>query len=264
MLSKKLLLSSVAMLLGFQSYLSGEEPIQENPETSLDSHIPVRSREMDPMTRDKVRALRIKEHEEQECMGSEAAQGTVRRANAPLLSSGSRFKLVSQPAASASLPAAGYSYSFHCHQLMNIGANGRCIEMEDSSQWEVAASDTYVVGGWRPNDSLIITPNYSWFSSYDYCITNKSNNTHVKANMYVGPVAFGPYSHWIVDIDYFGGHVYLENQMTWCVNPADSAILSDWAVNDHIIIGFYDTWFSPSDHILINVNMDDHVRAKQY
>ena len=79
--------------------------------------------------------------------------------------------------------------------------------------------------------------------------------------MYVGPLAFGPYSHWITDIDYFGGHVYLENQMVWCVNASDNYVLSDWAVNDHVIFGLYDSWLTPYDHILINVNMDDHLHS---
>jgi hypothetical protein len=137
--------------------------------------------------------------------------------------------------------------------------------MEDGSHWEVSAFDSYVLTHWRREDSLVITPNYNWLCSYDYYITNKSNNnTFVKANLYIGPLAFGPFSHWIVDIDYFGGHVYLENQMVWCVDPQDTPILKSWAINDHIIFGLYDSWFSSYDHILINVNMDDHVRVKQY
>lgn len=157
-----------------------------------------------------------------------------------------------------------HSYPINCHWLTSISDNNRSIELEDGSHWEISSSDAYTVRNWRREDSLVITPNYSWLSSYNYYITNKTTNTWVKANLYVGPLAHGPFSHWIVDIDYHGGHVYLENQMVWCVNPQDFGMLKEWSVNDHIIFGLYDSWFSPFDHILINVDMDNHIRVKQY
>jgi hypothetical protein len=140
--------------------------------------------------------------------------------------------------------------------------DNRYIDLEDGSRWEVSDSD--VLRSWRREHSVVITPNYSWLSSWNYYITNKTNNTKVKANLKDGPLAFGPYSHWIVDVDYYGGHVYLENQMIWCVNPDDSSVLRGWSPNDHVIFGLYDSWFSPYDRILINVNMDNHIRVKQY
>ena len=162
----------------------------------------------------------------------------------------------------------GFPYSVACHGLANILDNGRFteIEMEDGSHWEVSAFDAYILRNWRRHDTLIISPNYSWCSSYDYFITNKdNNNSYVKANLFGnGPIAFGPHSHWIVSVDRLGGHVYLENQTVWCINPQDSYVLNGWAENDHIIFGLYDAWFSSYDHILINVNMDNHARAKQY
>jgi len=95
--------------------------------------------------------------------------------------------------------------------------------------------------------------------------TNKdNNNSYVKSNPYIGSLSFGPHSHWIVDIDYLSGHIYLENQTGWCVNSQDNDVLKEWSANDHVIFGLHDSWSSPYDYILINVNMDNHVRAKQY
>lgn len=152
----------------------------------------------------------------------------------------------------------------YTHWLVNIGPTGHTIEMEDGTQWEIHPSDTYVLNMWRKNDPMIVTPNNNWFSTGDFYITNKNNNSYVRADLVVSPIAFGPYSHWIIGIDYSSGHVYLENGTTWCMSPSDYSVFKDWAVNDHIVMGYNDAWLSPYDRILINYNMDSYVRAKQY
>ncbi len=264
-MSKKFILPSLASLLLLNAHLLGEETITENEETVIEGHVSVRSRETDPSKRDLMRDLRARQREEEETENNAPAQQMLRRASFKLANSSQQFMLAPRETiARPQFSLTSYAYPINCHWLTSISDTNRSIEMEDGSHWEVSAFDSYVLRNWRREDSLVITPNYSWLSSHDYYITNKSNNTYVKANLYVGPIAFGPYSHWIVDIDYFGGHIYLENQMVWCINPQDNYILKDWAVNDHIIFGIYDSWLSSYDHILINVNMDDHVRAKQY
>ncbi|MBS0604239.1 MAG: hypothetical protein JSS60_04285 [Verrucomicrobia bacterium] len=264
MLSKKLILPSLATLLLFNGHLIAEETTEEKTEASIDGHVSVRSREMDPAKRERMQNLRAQQRDDEESDGKADAQHALRRARNKMTTSGSQFMLAPRHMARPQLTLAAYAFPINCHWLTSIADNNRSLELEDGSHWEVSPSDAYILRNWRREDSLVITPNYSWLSGYDYFITNKSTNSYVKANLYVGPVAFGPYSHWIVDIDYFGGHVFLENQMIWCINPQDSYVLKDWAVNDHVIFGLYDSWFSPYDHILINVNMDDHIRVKQY
>jgi hypothetical protein len=266
MFSKKLILPSLASLLLFNAHLLGEETTAAKEEAVSEEHVSVRSRELDPSKRELMQGLRTKQREEEEAESKPShEQQTIRRASNKLANSSSQFMLA--PRETTTRPQfsfTAYSFPINCHWLVSIADTSRSLELEDGSHWEVSSSDAYILRNWRREDSLIITPNYSWLCSYDYYITNKTNNTYVKANLYVGPLAFGPHSHWIVDIDYFGGHVYLENQMVWCINPQDNYVLKDWAVNDHVIFGLYDSWFSSYDHILINVNMDDHLRVKQY
>jgi hypothetical protein len=190
---------------------------------------------------------------------------SVRKASNTLTSSSeSQFMLA--PRQTTSLPLARVSYAFppswHC--LINIGSNGHSLELEDGSHWEISPMDVYTLLQWRKNDALVITPNYSWLSSYGYYVTNKTRSSYVQANLRIGSLAYGPYAHWIIDIDSNGGHVFLENQMIWCISPEDRYILKNWAVNDHVILGLSDCWLSPFDHILINVNMDNYIRVKQY
>ena len=262
MVIKKLLLPALATLLFFNGCLIADEVAQENPEASIEEHVPVRSREMDPEKREQIQRSRTTQSDEE-------ADLPVKNASHRVNSSKSEFMFAPRQMTDLKFTLAAanygqYSFPINCHWLTSVADTGRSFELEDGSHWEVSPTDSYILRNWRREDSLVITPNSSWLSAYDYYVTNKSNNSYVKANLFVGPLAFGPYSHWIVDIDYFGGHVYLENQMVWCISPQDSSVLKDWAVNDHIIFGLYDSWFSPYDHILINVNMDNFVHVKQY
>lgn len=150
------------------------------------------------------------------------------------------------------------------HRITTMSVYGDSVEIEDGSWWKIASNDSSTVFSWRQGDSVVITPNNSFFSSYNYYITNEQTRTYVKANLNVGPIAFGQYSHWITSVDPVGGHVYLENNSCWCISNGDAHVFRDWAPNDAIIIGINDSWFSSYDHILINVNMNTYVRAKLY
>ena len=163
---------------------------------------------------------------------------------------------------------AGFPLS--CHWIESRSANNDLITIEDGSTWQVAAGDRYVVNSWRTDDPIFITPITSWFISQHYYISNRVNNTYIKADLVDRPIAYGPHSHWVTGIDIVQGHVYLENQSVWCIDPHDAYILSDrrnnndWALNDHVIILLHDDRYSSYDHVLINVNMSNQVHAKRY
>ncbi len=152
----------------------------------------------------------------------------------------------------------------YTHWLSAVGLSGHTLDMEDGTRWEVMSSDSYRLNSWRLNDPIVVTPNYSWFASGDFYITNQNTNTYVRADLVVSPIAFGPYSHWIIGIDHSKGHVYLENGTTWKMSSGDYFVYRNWDVNDHIIMGYNDSLISTYDRILINFNMDSYVRAKQY
>lgn len=261
MINKKLIFPSLATLLLFNGALIADE----TTEATIESHASVRSREMDPVKREKMQAQRAEQAENQEAQeASDTTELPVQKANNKLTSSQSQFMFAPTLMTPRQMTLAAYAFPINCHWLVSISDTGRSLEIEDGSHWEISPADMYVLRKWRREDNIVISANYSWLSSYDYYITNKSTNTYVHGNLIVGPLTHGPYSHWIVDIDHFGGHVFLENQMIWCVNPQDREYLKEWAVNDHIIFGRNDGWFTPYDHILINVAMDNCVRVKQY
>ena len=124
----------------------------------------------------------------------------------------------------------------------------------------------------RPGDTIVISPKARWFwgSNYSYVMTNKELGTAIDGNLLLGPVAFGVYSTWIVGIDYNLGQVYLLNgqgeRTVWEISNVDLYLFKDWEVNDTLIMGLNDSWFcwlSSYNHIVVNVNMNHTVRARQ-
>lgn len=246
---KNLLLS--CLLLTAATYAEEETPPPQ------EEHAPVGIREMDPEKREWMEKQRALESGEEE----EKTPADFRKvANTP---SEGHFSLAPRAIAAPRITFASYR-PILCHTLVSLAMTGDSVETEDGAHWRINAADAYHLSAWMPGDQLVITPNTYWFSSYDYYITNKRTGTYVKADLCVGPLQYGPYSHWIIGMDYYSGHIFLENGTTWCVHSSDAYVFRDWAINDHIILGVNDAWLSCHDYILINVNMDNYIRARQY
>jgi hypothetical protein len=165
---------------------------------------------------------------------------------------------------------AGY-VPFYFHFIADLGA-GNIVKLEDGSEWGVDSRDSHVFRNWRINDTVVISPKVTWLwgSNYNYVMTNKTAGSWVNINPFLGPVSMGPYTQWIVGIDYNMGHIYLTNgsgdRSTWIISSKDMYLFRDWQVNDAIIIGDGDGsiawWLSSYNHILINVEMNHYVHAK--
>lgn len=165
-------------------------------------------------------------------------------------------------------PPVYYSNSHHRLTLVTVLDNNEyTLELEDGSVWKISTYDGTKALNWRIDDPLTLTQNNRWFTRYDYRIINKANGTSVEANLFLGPVIRGEYSRFIIGIDYSRREILLSDNTHWDISTLDTSILKDWAVDDYVIIGTNSNtswWDSSSDAILINVNMNNCVRAKQY
>lgn len=163
-------------------------------------------------------------------------------------------------------PQASVHYTTHSgafHSPVAVSALGDTVEFEDGSIWTVAGSDTYKTLNWLTSDLLVVTANHSWFSNYMFCITNQDTGVSVKANLFLGPIYNGVFTHWIVAINYFTQEICLEDGSIWKLSGFDSSIYNKWMLNDTIIIGVNDGFLSSSKpNILINVNTLTYSRAK--
>lgn len=97
--------------------------------------------------------------------------------------------------------------------IKNIGAKGKTLTTTDETIWEISGSDASKLANWTPNSPIVITPNYSWFSSYDYILQNKWSNESVRANLSQGP--FVKHAVFIQQIDTQFGAIRLSNGTTW-------------------------------------------------
>lgn len=130
------------------------------------------------------------------------------------------------------------------------------IELIDRSVWTVNPYHTHILGHWYIDDMIVITPNRSWFSSYQFCLTNQQTGDSVEVNLTLGPIYNGYYTNWIVAIDDYYNKVYLNDGSVWSMSAFDSGLIRQWEVNDTVIIGVNNGWLSSTrPNILINVNM---------
>lgn len=158
-------------------------------------------------------------------------------------------------------PGNGYSYAEH--YIHGISYHGEQVELEDGSVWKVSCCDRYKVSAWDSRDPITITQNTSWFSSYAYRLINQFTGSSVEANLFLGPVVNGLYTHYINWIDYSGA-VMLTDGSQWQISLRDLSTFRYWAYDDTIIIGTNSGWDGSCNAILINVTMNNFVRAHQY
>jgi len=155
-------------------------------------------------------------------------------------------------------------YSTNIHWFIAASAFGDSVELEDGSVWKVNRYDGYKALNWRMNDPLLITQNTRWFSSYNYRIVNQNTGTSIEANLFLGPIQNGEFTHYIVAIEPIRRILMLNDNTHWEVSSYDTSIFRDWAIGDAVITGYNSGWDSSSEGVLINVNMNNFIRVKQY
>ncbi len=157
----------------------------------------------------------------------------------------------------------------HHHEVLSIQANGTAIEIDDGSLWRIMPEQNITSKKWmldrKDKVTVVITQNTNWFfyKDYTYKLINTKTNETVYANMYLGPIVDSEFTHTIIDINQKKGELVLENNSTWKVSSSDMKIFEDWALYDAIVVGVNSSWLSRKKMLLINVNMNNYVRADQ-
>jgi hypothetical protein len=211
---------------------------------ALDERQPVGTRELSPKERHEIQEQRAQREEEAkehpEEAGIEVAKGM----------------------GSSTLDYTSHMGAYH-HPVL-ITPMGDTIELEDGSRWGVRYSDRNKNYNWLTSDTIKITPNTSWFSSYQYKLTNLNTSETLEVNLVDRPIYKGVNSHWIIYIDAIMDQVTLEDGSLWKLNSLEYfSVYSKWMVGDSIIIGHNDGFFSSSrPNILINCDTNNHVDAR--
>ena len=158
--------------------------------------------------------------------------------------------------------------AYDSHFATDIDHRSCMLLLEDGSEWKVSNFDSNELFVWKTQSLEIpvkITPNY--FSNYfTYYITNQNTGSYVRANLVTSPLRNNPYAITITGIDnnsYERGSVYLSNGTFWHVHFSDLELIRNWYLDDLIIIGKNNNWFSYNTHILINIHTNTFVRVQR-
>ena len=152
------------------------------------------------------------------------------------------------------------------HWLSSVSVTGDSLELEDGSMWKISHYDGRKVLSWRLNDPLIITQNHRWFSNYKYRIINQHTGGILEANLFLGPVVYGEHTLYVCALDAFEDLLLIDSRgeiTRWEIASNDRWIFQNWALNDAVIIGQNSGWDADYECILINININEFVRARQ-
>ncbi len=176
----------------------------------------------------------------------------------------------SEPAHAEKCPSCGagfWNYSryapFHYHALYITYPRQSLIELEDGSRWQTSERDAQTLLSWQYGDSLQLSLNGYGDGDYTFYISNLSTRSGIPVNLVEGPLMGGLQTHTIQAIDRAAGKLYLSNGTYWTVADTDRMALSQWEVNDPILFGIYNGWYSSYSTLLINVNLNTHLYTRE-
>lgn len=147
------------------------------------------------------------------------------------------------------------------HWIVEYGPPHEIITLEDGSTWIVKPADQEKLCRWDYSDPVTIVQNRCPISNYQYLILNQMLQEMVAVCFSLESIYEKEPPHWINVIDKTYSYLILEDNSRWNINSYDRQILSNWRVDDIIIIGTNSSW-SSEEYILINVTLDEYVRAE--
>jgi len=157
------------------------------------------------------------------------------------------------------LKAKGYGEHLQpVYYITNIGGRGSSITTHDETVWVVAPGSVRTAMRWVEQDPITITPNNSWFSSYEYRLVNQITKKSVEAELSLGPKVKS--SIFIDYIDPRIGFIRLTDGTQWWSDP--SSRLYSWQTGQAVLIGENSAWFGRKN-ILININENNHITTTQ-
>lgn len=148
------------------------------------------------------------------------------------------------------------------HWIMKVEGNN-LIEIEDGSGFSCDSQEAQKAFRWNWKSPIAITQNRSWFSNYNYRIINQDSGESIPVNLTQGPLNESEYLVSISVINSSRTALALTNKMELTVCPQDLATFTRWHEGNAIIVGINSGWQSAYNFILINVEKNNFIRAKQ-
>lgn len=149
------------------------------------------------------------------------------------------------------------------HYPYAVSPFGDTVELGDGSIWTVKQSDRFLTLDWLTTDTIFVTQNHDFFSTYKYQLINQNTGSDIRVNMTLGPLYNGPMTYFVTGIDYSRRLVWLNDGSRWAISIWDGGALKKWMQNDTVVIGVntgIGQTFNP--HLLINVALNDYIEAE--
>lgn len=148
------------------------------------------------------------------------------------------------------------------HNVTMVGQRGEFIYLEDGSIWTVCPEDHFIVNTWNQKDSLIIMPNTSWLTGWDfaYKMVNQINGASVAVNLkkYLDVKQHTYVNFSIININHFLRTIRLSDGSEFVVNGP----MSYWQPWQTVIIGVNSgSDYNTFPNILINASVNSYVTA---
>ena len=149
---------------------------------------------------------------------------------------------------------------FSRHTLKEILEDSNSLVLDDGACFSIHPTDFPALLKWKSDTKVRITPNTSWFSSYNYLITNTETSFPIRANVAQPTKELHPErkilalfraSYLLVTDDGFLFGIKLEAKHHWSWNPKETVIIGD--ASDET-----DEW----NKILINPLRNEYVLAR--
>lgn len=143
-----------------------------------------------------------------------------------------------------------------------VSTSGDEVTLLDGSVWQIRTWDREQTRTWLATDEIIILPNNSFFSFYDYKLFNQMTGAEVEANMLISPMLGTTYTRQILGFNDANNYIYLSDNSVWTISPNDYHLYKKWAVGDIVMIGSNQGWDANiRPNILINATYRTYIRA---
>lgn len=162
----------------------------------------------------------------------------------------------------------GYIFDHHpplytpssIHSITKLSQSEESIELDDGSVWEVSLYDGRKASYWQSGQAVSLTQNTKWFSSYYYRLIDCNTGSYIEINLRQATDK----TPTISEVELSRNSLILSDRTHWKIIPEDSATLSNWTLQDPILIGD-NCENSEWENILINAKKPTQfIRAHQF
>lgn len=148
------------------------------------------------------------------------------------------------------------------YTLYEVEKEEGIFQLNDGSIWKACEKDKPKIEQWKEGAAIGFTISEGWITGHHYVFTNMLTYETVLANLYKEPTDYHRSANWLAFVEPKTGTMFLQSGAKFVIYPDDLEIFEDWKADDFIMIGTYDSMFTPYKHLIFNFRTKKYVFAK--